>query len=195
MFTAITEVRKKAPLAQPWVCQWHTQECVNMLPSTMGTKLISLDAAIVVTGLSKRTLWRRVSDGSISKAGEDNRGRVLLSVEEVVPLMRSHLSSTDRAVLVEADAGDSDAQADIAAVFHSHGCFDVAIYWWRLAADQGHADAMQWLGRCYAAGEGLERNPHLALMWISRAASQGHKIAAAQAAELLRHALSPSSIH
>ncbi len=151
----------------------------------MPTDLISLDSAIVVTGLSKRTLWRRVSDGHIRKAGEDHRGRALLAVTEVLPLMRSPLGPEDGPLLVRADGGEADSQADVAAIFHARQDFESAVYWWRQAAEQGHADAMQWLGRCYAAGEGLEKDEHLAVMWISKAASRGHAIAIAQMAQLL----------
>lgn len=158
----------------------------------MTTDLISLDTAIVVTGLSKRTLWRRISDGALRKAedgpGNSGGGRTLLDARDVLPLMRAPLSAAETALLIEADAGRADAQAEMGAVFHRIGEMKTAVYWWQLAAAQGHADAMQWLGRCYAAGEGVEQDENLALMWISKAAAAGHAIAAAQMAGLLRGA-------
>lgn len=159
----------------------------------MRAEFVSLDASIVVTGLSKRTLWRRVSDGALQKAGEDARGRVLLYVDEVIRLMHAPLSMEDGLLLVKADAGDADAQADLAISFHERHEFDVAVYWWQLAAEQGHADAMQWLGRCHAAGEGVQKNETLAMMWISKAASSGHQIAAQQLTGLLQRGLLQSA--
>ncbi len=44
---------------------------------------VSLDTAAVVTDTSKRTLWRRVSDGSIARCGTDERGRTLLALDDL----------------------------------------------------------------------------------------------------------------
>lgn len=102
--------------------------------------------------------------------------------------MRTPLSAQDTALLIEADGGDAGAQGQIGAVFHGLGEMKTAVYWWQLAAAQGDADAMQWLGRCYAAGDGVEQDERLALMWISKAAAAGHAIAAAQLDGLLHRA-------
>jgi TPR repeat protein len=107
----------------------------------------------------------------------------------VLPLMRAPLAPGERALLLSADAGDAGAQAELGAVFHALGAMATAVHWWQLAAAQGHADAMQWLGRCYAAGEGVAQDEHLALMWISKAAAAGHSIAAAQMEGLLYRAV------
>jgi TPR repeat protein len=39
---------------------------------------------------------------------------------------------------------------------------------------------MQLLGMCYMGGKGVPRDEHLSVMWIARAAAQGHAIAQAQ---------------
>ncbi|MBS0318396.1 MAG: sel1 repeat family protein [Proteobacteria bacterium] len=106
----------------------------------------------------------------------------------MLPLMRVPLSADETALLIEADAGHAKAQGELAAVFHRLGEMKTAVYWWQLAAAQGDADAMQWLGRCHAAGEGVEQDERLALMWISKAAAAGHAIAAAQLDGLLHRA-------
>src|SRR5574337_118744 len=96
-----------------------------------------------------------------------------------------------QALLIKADGGDAVAQAEIGTVFHRFGNARTAVYWWQLAAAQGVADAMQWLGRCHAAGEGVERDENLALMWISKAAAAGHAIAGAQLQGLLHQRAAP----
>jgi TPR repeat protein len=49
-----------------------------------------------------------------------------------------------------------------------------AAYWYRQAAEQGHAEAQFNLGRLYATGQGVPRDQEEALRWIRAAASQGY---------------------
>ena len=52
--------------------------------------------------------------------------------------------------------------------------FIEAVKWFRLAADQGHADAQTNLGICYAKGEGVTQDFTEAVRWFGLAADQGH---------------------
>lgn len=146
----------------------------------MTKKGVSLDTVMAITGLSKRTVWRRIAEGSLRKVAEEARGRVLLDADEVLWLVPHKLAAVDAALLCRADAGDAEAQNDIGMACHEEGDVAGALYWWRRAAQAGHADAMQWLGQACAAGEGVPQDTHLALMWISKAAGGGHAIARAQ---------------
>ena len=47
-----------------------------------------------------------------------------------------------------------------------------AVRWYRLAADQGLADAQFFLGNMYANGHGVPQNDVLAYMWENLAASR-----------------------
>ena len=49
-----------------------------------------------------------------------------------------------------------------------------ALKWYRLAADQGDADAQLNLGGMYARGEGVPQDYREALKWYRLAADQGH---------------------
>jgi TPR repeat protein len=49
----------------------------------------------------------------------------------------------------------------------------VAVSWWRVAADQGVANAQNALGHFYAAGMGVPPDDVAAYMWFSLAAAQG----------------------
>lgn len=148
-------------------------------------KLISLDAAVSVTTISRRTLWRRMSEGEISRGADDARGRAMLAWEDVSQRLALTLVPEDLQMLANADAGDVASQNDIGQLLASAGLHDGGIYWIKQAAEQGHPDAMQWLGRAYAAGEGVPKDENLALKWIAGAASLGHQIADQQIKGLL----------
>ena len=52
-----------------------------------------------------------------------------------------------------------------------------AVNWFRLAADQGRADAQYALGWMYFNGWGVTQDYILALMWFDLSATRGHQIA------------------
>lgn len=49
-----------------------------------------------------------------------------------------------------------------------------AARYWRMAAEQGHAEAQYWLGKAYSAGLGLEQDDREAVKWLRKAARQGN---------------------
>lgn len=51
-----------------------------------------------------------------------------------------------------------------------------AVKWWRKAAAQNHAGAQNWLGRCYADGDGVGRDVAEAVKWYRKAVEQGYVI-------------------
>jgi len=141
---------------------------------------ISITASVVVTERSRRTWWRRIGDGTVTRLANDARGRAMVSLAEVTPLICVPLNREDLDFLVKADAGNADAQNDIGQLFSNAGKPKIALYWLEQAVRQGHADAMQWLGRCYIGGEGVPKNKNIGFMWIAKAAAHGHVIAQAQ---------------
>jgi len=56
----------------------------------------------------------------------------------------------------------------------------MAVHWFRKSAEGGEAQAMRNLGVAYDRGQGVERNPQVAMKWLRRAAEAGD--AEAQAA-------------
>lgn len=138
---------------------------------------ISFDTSLSMLDTSRRTLWRRVAEGDVRRAGEDARGRTLLDAFDVAKLLRARLEESDIALLGSADADDAKAQNEVGMAFAEAGDDALAVYWWRRAADLGDADSMQLLGQCYAAGTGVEKDPHLAVSWLGKAAAAGHVIA------------------
>ena len=49
-----------------------------------------------------------------------------------------------------------------------------AVYWYRKAAEQGHAGAQCNLGVCYANGQGVNKSMYEAVKWFRKAAEQGN---------------------
>ena len=49
-----------------------------------------------------------------------------------------------------------------------------AVWWYRLAAEQGYASAQTILGLMYANGEGVPEDLVLAYMWYNLSAAQGN---------------------
>ena len=139
--------------------------------------MISLAAATTLTGWSKRTLWRRISDGTLTRVDNNelnDKAKIHLD------MIKSHicvpLEPEDFDLIETADAGSAEAQTDLALLFLSNAKSENAVYWLDLAAKQDYANAMHLLGRCYIDGNGVPKNENLGIMWIAKAASHGHVI-------------------
>ena len=142
---------------------------------------ISLKTATLLTGLSMRTLRRRITDGTLTCASsEEDYNKTMICLDSIKNDIGIPLDPDDIGLIKSADAGDANAQNDLAVLFLENNKPQNAIYWLELAAKQDFADAMQLLGTCYLKGNGLAKGNNLALMWIANAASLGHQIAVAQ---------------
>lgn len=114
---------------------------------------ISLDSAVLLATVSRRTLWRRVQDGQIGRCGVDERGRALLILADLEPLLCIRLESKeDAGLLVDADRGSARAQNELGILCLEQKQAPVAVDWFKLAAEQDHSDAMHHLSRLYLHG-------------------------------------------
>lgn len=160
-------------------------------------RAISLDSAIIVTGLSKRTLWRRLSDGSIRRMDKDSRSRTMLAFDDLVPLLCIPVEPGDYPLFIAADTGDARAQNDLALLFLEAGQPEVARYWLEAAANinrpEPSAAAMHNLAHLYLSGSGVIRNEHIGLMWLAKAAARGYVIAERQMAALVQSSVTTAS--
>lgn len=147
---------------------------------------ISLMAAAALLCRSKRTLWRRVSDGTLRRAPDDAAARTMLYVHDIAPELPWRFTPAEWELVLQADAGQAHAQAALALRLlgrrqpNAMLAEAAAVYWLTLAAKQGHADSMQWLARAYVAGEGVPPDANVGTMWLARAAAAGHPVALAQ---------------
>lgn len=152
---------------------------------------LSLTTAAAITDLSERTWWRRIEQGAVQRGGTGPGKQMRLLLSVVLQEVSVPLAADEVALVVQADAGDAQAQNNLGQLFLLADKPKAAVYWLQLAAQQGCPDAMQCLGRCYAGGEGVPMDEHLSLMWLAKAASLGHVIAQAQMAGILNGARSP----
>jgi len=144
-------------------------------------KAISLESAIIVTEISKRTLWRRITEGKIARLdANDGRLRALLAFDDIAPLLCIPVVPEDHVLLINADAGDASAQNDLAQLFLVAGKTDIALHWLRQAADQQHPDAMHNLAKLHIKGVGVPKDESIGLMWLAKAAAHDHVIAKQQ---------------
>jgi uncharacterized protein len=154
-------------------------------PATpLAAPAISLQAAACLTGLSKRTLWRRLGNGQLPRGVVDVHGRATVVVSALQPHTRQPFTEADWQRALAADAGDVAAQMDWAWQCLEQADWTAAHYWLEQAARQHHPDAMHWLATL--AFEGRLGSPDTAtgLLWLAKAAKAGHAIAQAQMAGL-----------
>jgi TPR repeat protein len=132
-----------------------------------------------LTGRSKRTLWRLIENGLVIRGNDTATGKATVDLDSIRPYFRMSIDPADFDLIESADAGgggDATAQNELALLFLANQQPASALYWLELAAGQGHADAMHWLGRCHIDGNGLPKNAELGIMWLSKAAAHGHLI-------------------
>lgn len=142
---------------------------------------LSLQTATTLTEWSLRTIRRRLADGTLQCAADnDAYYKTMIRFDSIKPDICITLTPDDIELIKSADSGDAAAQNDLALLFLEQNKPKSAVYWLELAAKQQVADAMHLLGHCYLEGSGLSKDDNLAMMWIAKAASLGHSIALAQ---------------
>lgn len=138
---------------------------------------ISIASAITLTEWSESTFRRRIAEGALKREFEAGPGgRAMVRFDVIQPHICIPLEEEDISLIGEADIGKAEAQNDLALLFLENAKPRAAIYWLELAAKQEYTDAMHWLGRCYIDGNGVAQDNNLGLMWLAKAASQGHVI-------------------
>lgn len=166
-----------AKMAQHKVCQTQFKG--------RNVEAISLDTAILITGISKRTLWRRVTEGQLTRLDTDERGRAMLAFSEIALFINIPIEPEDYELLVEADAGDAEAQNDLAQLLIDIDLLEIGMHWLKLAVEQEHPDAMHNLAKLYIKGQGVPKDQNTGLMYLAKAAAHGHIIAQQQMAALM----------
>lgn len=147
---------------------------------------ITLETAEQLTGLTRRTLWRRIAGRPDWKRNQDDPLRTAqIALEAIRADLRAAVQDEeDLAVIQAADQGDPEAMNDTALLLLEGGEAEAALPWLRRAARAGHADAMHWLGRCYVSGDGVTADRDLGLDWLRRSAAAGHVISKKQIANV-----------
>jgi TPR repeat protein len=150
---------------------------------------VSLQTAIVITGKSRRTLWRRIEEADLRRDAEANRNKTLLDGNWVRQNSLLDLDDEEWGLVLAADGGDAEAQNEVGVLFLEAQMEAAALYWFEQAAAQNHADALHWLAHCHVTGKGAPENHALGMMYLARAANLGHVIANEQLSAIQRSVL------
>lgn len=136
---------------------------------------ITLNTATSVSGLSKRTLWRRIADKQLrTQEGGEPGEHTRVAVSDVMAISRLRLAPEDKDLIVRADHGEAEAQCDLGLLFIAQNQPAEAARWLALAASKLYPEAMYQLGRCYIEGSGVVSDERAGYEWITRAAGFGH---------------------
>jgi len=146
--------------------------------------MISIKTYAHLINLSERTIRRHIEAKKLTSFYDAGLNRTFISLDDTIKNSLIPLNAETNLILA-ADGGEASSQTEVALLFLEHKKAAQAIYWLKLAAMQGHADAMCLLGDCYLKGLGLEKNRNLAISWIAKAASAGSGIANQQMDSLL----------
>lgn len=144
---------------------------------------VSLVAAITLTNISERTLWRIVSKEHWPQ--QKCQGRVMIPLARLQPYCCIKLDEEDLSIIAQADTRvggpqDAEAQCELALIFLNQGQWDGGVYWLKRAAMADHADAMNLLAMCHLNGEGVEKNQREGIRFIHRSAALGHQLSKQQ---------------
>ena len=157
-------------------------------------QLVSATATLTLTDWSESTLRRRWTEGLVGRVIEEGgAGRAMVPWDDLQPHLAVTLPPSELPTLWAADAGDPEAQVDLALLLIEQGFPKGARAWLQLAIRRDHPEAAYWLARLALAGEAGQVNDASALAWLSRAAELGHPIAQAQIREVAGR--SPSAVH
>ncbi len=144
--------------------------------------LCSRQMAATLLDKNERTLRRWCTDGVLAVACMDAQGRTMFEIDAILALCGELKAADDDMceLISAADQGNAEAQNDLGTILLKAGRQTSALTLFKMAADQDYPDAMHFLYQCHQSGMGTEANDALAMMWLSKAAAHGHKIAQLQ---------------
>lgn len=96
--------------------------------------------------------------------------------------LESGLPTLEKAAML----GNLKAQLYLGARYHATQEFSEALKWFRKASEQNYCPAQFALGRCYLLGEGVDKNPAMAALWILRAALETDERIIGEGRELIQ---------
>jgi len=137
---------------------------------------ISLNTAVSISGLSKRTLWRHIESGALAALRPTDPGGCT-RVRAADLLTVCALDRVDEPLLMAADQGEPSAQRDLGLLLIEQGRTETGLAFLKLAARQGDAHALYRLGRdqlCRTLNPDEREN---ALLNLYHAGLKGHGLA------------------
>ena len=170
---------------------WHSRLLYSSLKHF--TPYPTLEACVASGGttarevviFSRHVASRGAGSHSDSTTDPSEMKRILLIVallfsiqgvgQAAPPKSRAEIAKMSVKELMQAaEEGDANAQTQLGIVATQAGYPDQAVTWYRMAADQGVADAQFLLGALYMGGQGVAEDPVESAKWWREAADQGH---------------------
>ncbi|MHB1292721.1 MAG: tetratricopeptide repeat protein [Sulfuricella sp.] len=124
-------------------------------------------------------IWTLVSSAALADPAQDTA-----RAEEA--FSKGDLTQTIPLLKKAASEGYAPAQVRLGEILDVSEFNEEAVTWFRKAADQGSAAGAFGLGRMYALGEGIEKDPKKALYWIIFAAEKDYLLAVKLLAQAYR---------
>jgi S1-C subfamily serine protease len=100
---------------------------------------------------------------------------LMASALSVCTISQANAELSAGETLVRAAEGDANAQYNLAVSFFNGGPekYEMAVHWFKQAAEQGHVGAQNFLGMIYFSGAGIPLDYELSVYWYTKAAEQG----------------------
>lgn len=135
--------------------------------------------------MSERTFRRKIRIGLIKEMRKnDESGRPMIEIDSIRPYISAIFEEEDWQLIAQADAGNAEAQNELALLFQGKEKYKSAVFWLRSAMKKGSRDAMHWMGRCYIEGKGVPGNEDMGMMLLAKSAALGHAISQGQMAAI-----------
>ena len=142
------------------------------------------EAFAVLSDPQKRAEYNASIDITDERIAEERR--LIAENEALIEEYREKLANKEfwqrfDELTESAAAGDAQAQFTLGEMYFSGDeidyDYDQAVFYFKEAAKQKHADAMYYLGVCYVEGKGLDKNENTGNGFIRQAAKLGSKLA------------------
>ncbi|MGC8536625.1 MAG: tetratricopeptide repeat protein [Rhizomicrobium sp.] len=96
---------------------------------------------------------------------------------ECKPVNKDILAVRPLEASILSNSNDAEEQFQLGHTYYSKQAYQDAAFWFRRAADQGHAEAQLSLGFLYQIGRGVPQDYAMDAYWLRKAADQGHAMA------------------
>ncbi|MCH5155864.1 MAG: DnaJ domain-containing protein [Clostridiales bacterium] len=149
----------------------------------IAAKLQKVEEAYAVLGdKAKRKAYNESIDITEDRIKEERK--LIAENEKIMDEYRNQLANKEfwqqfDELTASAMEGDAQSQYELGSMYYSGEDIDLdyeqAVFWFKEAAKQKHADAMYYLGLCYCNGTGMEKNETTGQSFIRQAAKLGSK--------------------
>ena len=174
----IGEVAKSCEIASHYYLYAAEKGIDEMIQANINTTR-DIEFALEQTESSEQALVDQLDHFGGILGDEDQLVKRMKQLAEPAPQPGTQTRTTPGPQTGGTGSGDAAAQYWLAKHYYWGRAglplnFTAAVHWNRMAAQQGHAEALQFMGILYAKGHGVEPNPEVGLDYSTRAANKGN---------------------